>query len=79
MNPYFSSRNPLTSSQLSSGDRNFDGALVASDESVTLVCAQAIGAHTAKAIEMLKPHKTANGQHLGRRVAVGARMVNDVA
>jgi len=26
--PYFSSRNPLTSSQPSSGDLNFDGALV---------------------------------------------------
>ena len=32
-----------------------------------------------KAIEMLKPHKAANGRHLGRRVAVKARMANNVA
>ena len=70
--PYFSSRKPLTSNQLSSDERNLEGALVAPDESVTFVCAQTFCVHKAKAIAIFKLHEAINKERLKCRVALEA-------
>src|SRR3974390_1960411 len=76
MKPYFSSKKTLKSNQ-PSGERNFETAFVPSGSLVTFVCAGTAGAHRAKAIQILKPHKANNGQRLKCRVTVEARMPNN--
>src|SRR5689334_11080110 len=75
MKPYFSARKPLTSNQPSSGERNFETVFVSADSFVTLVCARTAGAPSAKAIEMLKPHRADNGERLRCRVTVEIRIL----
>jgi hypothetical protein len=52
-NPYFSSRKPLTSSQPSSAERNFDGAGVVSSGGFSIViCARVGDAQSVSAIRI---------------------------
>src|SRR6516164_466908 len=61
-NPYRLSKNLLTSSQLSSGERKLDGAFVAAGVLVMFVCARTDGPQSASSMKIPRIHNPENSE-----------------